>query len=112
MGAGGLAGAGASGDESALSVINLYEEDDELSLIRQHLSHAPRSSILPVLSKTASNHKDNQMHNCEDGDENESVSLDAALSAASKTGPTKVDNTKENSTACSSMVEIPKNSVN
>ena len=24
------------------------------------------------------------MHNCEDGDENESVSLDAALSAASK----------------------------
>merc|ERR1712129_181193 len=114
MGAGGLAGAGASGDESALSVINLYEEDDELSLIRQHLSHAPRNSILPVLSKTASNHKDNQMHNCEDGDENESVSLDAALSAASKNqaGPTKVDNTKENSTACSSMVEIPKNSVN
>merc|ERR1711956_78169 len=91
-----------------------YEEDDELSLIRQHLSHAPRSSILPVLSKTASNHKDNQMHNCEDGDENESVSLDAALSAASKNqaGPTKVENTKENSTACPSMVEIPKNSVN
>merc|ERR1712129_128534 len=111
MGAGGLAGAGASGDESALSVINLYEEDDELSLIRQHLSHAPRSSILPLLSKSTSNHKDNQMHNCEDGDENESVSLDAALSAASKNqaGITKVGNTKENSTT---MVEIPKNSVN
>merc|ERR1711935_1272026 len=34
--AGGLAGAGASGDESASSFTNLYEEDDELSLIRLH----------------------------------------------------------------------------
>ena len=40
--------------------------------------------VVYLLSFLQSNHKDNQMHNCEDGDENESVSLDAALSAASK----------------------------
>ena len=40
--------------------------------------------VVYLLSFLQSNRKHNQMHNCEDGDENESVSLDAALSAASK----------------------------
>ena len=46
-----LTGAGAV--EGALSATSVHEDDDELSLIRQHLSHAPTSSILPVLNKTA-----------------------------------------------------------
>ena len=56
IGAGALPGAlpdeGAGEVEGALSATSVHE-DDELSLIRQHLSHAPTSSILPVLSKPA-----------------------------------------------------------
>ena len=48
-----LAGAGALADEGAMSATSIHEDDDELSAIRQHLSHAPTSSILPVLSKPA-----------------------------------------------------------
>ena len=49
-----LAGAGAIAGavEGTLSATSVHE-DDELSLIRQHLSHAPTSSILPVLSRPA-----------------------------------------------------------
>ena len=42
---GALAGEGAV--EGVLSATSVHEDE-----IRQHLSHAPRSSILPVLSKT------------------------------------------------------------
>ena len=79
-----LAGAGALADEGAMSATSIHEDEDELSLIKQHLSqtptegadaladegassvtslhedeirrhlsYAPRTSILPVLSKTA-----------------------------------------------------------
>ena len=41
-------GADALADEGASSVTSLHEDE-----IRRHLSYAPRTSILPVLSKTA-----------------------------------------------------------
>ena len=42
----------------------------------------------------------------------EQLSVPLLINYLTTAGPTKVDNTENNSTACPSMVEIPKNSVN